>query len=248
MTLCGIIPAAGHGSRLGFDKPKLLVPVTNDLTIWDILKRRLLEFCDHIVVVMSPWGEPFLQELLRSDPERKRVSVVLQDKPIGMGDAVMRGCNVWRNYDNICIIWGDQVHVSHDTIARSIETQKAMPCPCFTLPLTRLASPYVEYRVDAKNRLTHILESREGDLCAPGGFGDVGTFLLSTAGLECVWKEYEATAPRGTRTGEINFLPFLIYLTQKSWNCAQVIVADADEAKGINTPQDLDYFRRLYKL
>jgi len=247
MSICGVIPAAGRGSRLGFDKPKLLIPITDTLTVWGLLKPKLLDCCDHIVVIMSPWGEPFLQEVLRNDPDRSRISVALQKTPVGMGDAVMQGCDVWRRFDDLCVIWGDQVHVSKDTLARSIAAQQSLSSPAFTLPLARMDKPYVEYRFDVDGRLMKILQSREGDVCAPGGWGDVGTFLLSVKGLEEAWEEYERNTQRGSLTGEINFLPFLVHLGQKGWNCTQVVIPDADEAKGINTREDLNYFHCLYK-
>ena len=246
MSLCGVIPAAGRGARLGFSKPKLLVPVTDTLTIWDVLKRKMMEVCDHIVVVMSPWGEPHLREVLAHDPDAVRISVVIQPEPIGMGDAVMRGVPVWENYDDICVIWGDQLHVSRQTLEACKAQQESMVQPRMTLPLAAMDQPYVEYRFDKAGRLLTILQSREGDACAPGGWGDIGTFFLSTKNLSSAWESYAQHAPRGRKTNEVNFLPFLIYLSQTNWNLAHIAIADADEAKGINDQNDLAYFLQLY--
>jgi len=247
MSLCGVIPAAGRGSRLGFAKPKLLVSLRDNLTLWDVLRKKLLKVCDHVVVIMSPWGEPFLAEALKNDPSQARISIALQDTPSGMGDAVMRGHPVWSQFDDICVMWGDQVHVSNDTLSQGKAKLAKMQKPSLVLPLTRLQQPYVEYCFDDNQHLTHILQTREGDVCTPGGLGDVGTFFLTAPPLHAAWLDYEKTAQRGARTGEINFLPFLTYLSHKGWYCSPSIVADANEAKGINTPDDLAYFRTLYK-
>jgi bifunctional UDP-N-acetylglucosamine pyrophosphorylase/glucosamine-1-phosphate N-acetyltransferase len=114
------------------------------------------------------------------------------------------------------------------------------------LPLVALDEPYVEYVFDASGRLDRVLQTREGDLCNPGGLGDVGSFLLSTAGLEKLWREYVSLVPGGAVTGELNFLPFLVFLTRRGWPVNRVSVADSTEARGINTPEDLAFFRRLY--
>jgi len=196
---------------------------------------------------MSPEGAKSLQKILLDDPSAKRISVAIQETPAGMGDAVMKGRETWQKFNDLCVIWGDQVHVSQDTLKRSIAAHTNTPAPRLTLPLVRMDKPYVEYCFDEGGRLERILQSREGDSCHPGGLGDIGTFLLSVNGLESSWRAYEKSAPRGEKTGEINFLPFLVYLTQNNWNCTQVMIGDADEARGINTPQDLEYFRRLYK-
>jgi len=195
---------------------------------------------------MSPWGEPFLQDILRYDPDRARISIALQERPIGMGDAVMQGYDIWQSFNDICVIWGDQVHVSRDTLLKCANIQGNSLKPCITLPLVQSEHPYVEYLFDNNLRLINILQTREGDVCKPGGLGDVGTFFLSTSALRSMWSDYEKIAPKGILTGEINFLPFIVYLTRQGWNCEQVIISDCDEAKGINTPDDLQYFKNLY--
>ena len=108
-----------------------------------------------------------------------------------------------------------------------------------------MATPYVEYVFDGP-RLTKVLQTREGDTTTPNGFSDVGTFLLATQGLKPAWEDYLKTAPRGSGTGEINFLPFLPFLSARGWTITPLEVADATEARGINTKDDLAFFQSLY--
>src|SRR5690348_15615399 len=42
MRRCAVIPAAGRGSRLGLDRPKLFAGLGDGLTIWDVLKQKAL--------------------------------------------------------------------------------------------------------------------------------------------------------------------------------------------------------------
>jgi bifunctional UDP-N-acetylglucosamine pyrophosphorylase/glucosamine-1-phosphate N-acetyltransferase len=109
-----------------------------------------------------------------------------------------------------------------------------------------MADPYVEY-VFENGKLTQVLQSREGDRTTPNGFSDVGTFLLATQGLAAAWDDYLSKANRGHQTDEINFLPFLPFLSARGWAITPLEVADADEARGINTPGDLSFFRDRYK-
>lgn len=239
MRICAVIPAAGHGTRLGGDRPKVLTPLTDTQTVWSVLHRKLAPLVDHIHLVLSPQGET----LFGGWPAN--VSYSLQPTPTGMGDAIFRGHAVWSKYDAILIVWGDQVFVSSDTLKRTLAAltpakQQAV------LPVTRMATPYVEYVFEG-DRLTRVLQTREGDATTPNGYSDVGTFLLSTDGLERSWQDYLATAPRGSQTGEINFLPFLPFLSVQGWTISPLEVADAIEARGINTPDDLAFFRNLYK-
>lgn len=236
--ICAVIPAAGRGTRLGLDTPKVLAPVTAGETIWSILASKLLLVADHLDVVMSPWGEPAMRAAIPA-AQADRISLSIQPEPTGMGDAVFRGAPVWSAYDRIIVVWGDQVNVSRATLERALARHAGRP-RAVVIPIVSLPQPYVEYRF-VDGRLDRVLESREGDVCAPGGSGDVGTFVLSTAGLEEAWQAYLATITRGAKTGELNFLPFMTYLAHNGWTVEPEPVEDAAEARGVNTREDLAF-------
>lgn len=245
MSICAVIPAAGRGSRLGLDVPKLLVPVGGPDTIWTILKRKLRPLVDHIHVILSPTGAPLFERSMVADPDRSSVSMSIQHEPIGMGDAIFRGYDWWSRARTIVVVWGDQVHVSSETIRASLDLHGGARRRV-VIPMVTLRDPYVEYRFDDGGRLSSILQGREGDRCAPGALGDVGTFVLSTDGLADAWQAFLMQARRGARTGELNFLPFLVSLAGSGWDVRRGHVADPCEARGINAPEDLDFFRAVY--
>lgn len=237
MSICAVIPAAGRGTRLGGDVPKVFTPVTASETVWNILHQKLSPLVDHVLLVLSPEGAAM-------SPVKDGTSIGIQSLPTGMGDAIFSGYDVWSRYDAILVVWGDQVFVSADTLSRTIAARAAGRN--VVLPVTRMAQPYVEYVFD-QNRLMKVLQTREGDVTTPNGFSDVGTFLLNTAGLKAAWDAYRAGAGRGSATGEINFLPFLPWLATRGWNIAPVEVADPVEARGINTREDLEFFRARFR-
>ena len=239
MSVCALIPAAGRGSRLGTDAPKILAPLTEQQTIWSILHAKLAPLVDHIHLVLSPDGaEAF-------PPLPPNVSRSIQPVPLGMGDAIFGAGVAWSRFDAVLIVWGDQVFVSTATLQRTLAALSS-PIRHGVLPVVRMARPYVEYVFDGA-RLVKVLQSREGDQTAANGFSDVGTFLLGTAGLTQAWERYLADAARGSATGEINFLPFLPFLSAQGWTMTALEVADATEARGINTMEDLSFFQSLYR-
>lgn len=245
LNVCAVIPAAGRGSRLGRDGPKLLVPVSDHDTIWAVLRKKLRSAVDHIHVVLSPAGVDAFEEAMKHDPDWAMVSVSVQPQPIGMGDAIFRGHHVWSQAKVILVVWGDQVHVSQRTICASLDLHEGAEGRV-VLPLVSVPDPYVEYRFSGDGRLVAILQSREGDRCQPGGLSDVGTFVLSTGGLRDRWSRFLIQARAGARTGEVNFLPFLTFLAQEGWDVKPLEVTDPLEARGINTPEDLTLFRTIY--
>ena len=244
MRICAVIPAAGRGSRLGIAQPKILAPLNGRETVWSVLHAKLAPLVDHIHLVLSPEGARDFP------PLPPGVSQSIQAEPTGMGDAIFGARPSWKSFDAILIVWGDQVFVSQDTLRRVLAALISREHQA-VLPVTRMADPYVEYVFDGK-RLTKVLQSREGDQTAPNGFSDVGTFLLVTQGLAAAWNDYlsrdhSSGAARGGQTGEINFLPFLPFLSARGWTFTPLEVGDPTEARGINTPEDLSFFRERYK-
>jgi bifunctional N-acetylglucosamine-1-phosphate-uridyltransferase/glucosamine-1-phosphate-acetyltransferase GlmU-like protein len=244
---CAVIPAAGRGSRLGLNIPKILVPLQGEETIWQILLKKLYTNVDHIHVVLSREGYSLFQNELEKDELDDYVSLSIQDEPRGMGDAIFCGYKNWAEFENILIIWGDQVYVSEQTINKTLELQSKADSSQCTIPVTVVEKPYVQYLFDDNEKLLKILQEREGDICQPKGFADVGTFCLSVDNLLEAWSQFLKLDTKGSLTGEINFLPFLSFLsTQCNWAIKRLLIQNSIESRGINTKEDLDFFRNLY--
>jgi bifunctional UDP-N-acetylglucosamine pyrophosphorylase/glucosamine-1-phosphate N-acetyltransferase len=246
---CAVIPAAGRGTRLGPGIPKVMLEIADGVTVWQVLYGRLRPWVEHLHAVVSPAGERPFRRLAAAEIRDRAVSVSVQDEPTGMGDAIFGAARHWVAYEAILVVWGDQANVSPATVSRVLRDHRRTTGagrPGLTLPLVPMADPYVEYELVA-GELRRVRQSREGDECRPGGLSDIGVFCLSTAGLSQAWWRYLAGAAPGAGTGEVNFLPFLPYLSRiHGWPVTVVPVADPVEARGINTRDDLDFARRAY--
>jgi bifunctional N-acetylglucosamine-1-phosphate-uridyltransferase/glucosamine-1-phosphate-acetyltransferase GlmU-like protein len=161
-----------------------------------------------------------------------------------MGDAVFGCSDHWSGAESLLVIWGDQVFVSPQTLSGALSLHAAAP-KTIVLPVASLSQPYVEYVFGADDRLIAVRQSREGDACAPNGWNDIGTFVLSVPGLKPAWDAYLSQASLGETTGEINFLPFLPFLAGRGWNVRRLVVTDAREARGVNSIDDLAFFRSI---
>ncbi|HEY9684218.1 MAG TPA: NTP transferase domain-containing protein [Oculatellaceae cyanobacterium] len=240
MSTCAIIPAAGKGSRLGMTMPKILVPITPEKTIWTILYDVLSPYVDEIHVVLAETAQDeFLAQL--SKIEKDKTTTSIQSIPLGMGDAIFGAYKYWSKSSQLVVVWGDQVNLSQSTVRSVVEA--CSPTRTMTLPLTRTASPYVQYDI-ADGRLTGVRQTREGAITDKEGLSDIGLFGLSVKDLLPAWQNYLNQGSLGEATGEINFLPFLTYLSSvQNWRLDTILVADAAEARGVNTQDDLEFAR-----
>jgi bifunctional N-acetylglucosamine-1-phosphate-uridyltransferase/glucosamine-1-phosphate-acetyltransferase GlmU-like protein len=247
--LCAIVPAAGRGSRLGADVPKVFVPILPGVTIWDAIHRTLSQVADRIVLVLSSDGRSYVEKnhAAFSPQNFDKTTLALQPTSLGMGDAIFGAADLWRDDDDLLVVWGDQFNLSLRTLTACLLLHATREKPALTLPVVRSPRPYVEYVFDSSERLVRLRQSREGDVCEPDGFSDIGVFLLSGGRALCEeWQRYRAGSAPGPVTGEINFLPFLVHLSSTAgWPVGRYETDDPDEAVGINTPEDLAFARRL---
>lgn len=245
-NLTAVIPAAGRGSRLGFAGPKLLAPLGKERTIWTVMREKLLTLADRLVIVLSPTGARQFFSVWKDDPERSRISVEIQQSPTGMAPAIAAAKPSWAQSDAILVVWGDQVHVSPKTLERCLLLHEKRSGPRVTFPVVELKAPYVQYVFRDNDQLEAVRETREGHKVDPVGLSDVGTFLLENVDLGSILEEYIRQAPQSQVTGEVNFLPFLPWLTQRGWSVEGFTIDEANEARGINDQEDLHFFQSLY--
>lgn len=246
--IIAVVPAAGRGSRLGFAGPKLLAPLGPNITIWTVMREKLLAVADSIVVILSPDGAEQFVPVLAHDPERERIKVAIQEKPTGMAPAVAAGKEIWKQASSVLVIWGDQVHVLPETLTGLLARHAENSTPKVTMPIVEVDAPYVQYVFDDRKRLLEVRETREGHKVDARGYSDVGTFLLENQDLDTLLERYIEESPQSKVTAEINFLPFFVWLSKKGWRVEGWPISEPEQARGINDHNDLEYFQKLYSV
>ena len=230
-----IVPAAGLGTRLGANAPKLLVPVAGAPMIDRVLDLHA-GYAARATVVVHPSAERAVRRHLRG---RSHVDVVVQPQPTGMLDAIMlaltteplAAASVW-------ITWCDQVAVHPDTIAELARVSESQPEAAVILPTVQAPAPYIHFARDGRGCIVRVLQRREGDAMPPVGESDIGLFSLSRHAAVRLLPDYAAAVAVGDATRERNFLPFI------PWAAARAAVvtvpsAHAMDALGVNTADDL---------
>jgi bifunctional UDP-N-acetylglucosamine pyrophosphorylase/glucosamine-1-phosphate N-acetyltransferase len=232
-----VIPAAGGGSRLGANIPKLLVPVNGRPMIEHLLALYAREI-DRIVVIVAPTAVARVSELL----ERMIPSVLLivQQEPTGMLDAILlaRDAVERAHPRRVLITWCDQVAISPQTVAGVVRAAGTTPEPSLVMPTCCKEHPYVHLARDADRRIVRVLHRREGDEMPAFGETDAGVFDLSAESYLDWLPEYAKTPDVGARTSERNFVPFVAWVAKRG-TVVTVPCSAPEEAIGINTPEEL---------
>jgi bifunctional UDP-N-acetylglucosamine pyrophosphorylase/glucosamine-1-phosphate N-acetyltransferase len=232
-----LIPAAGSGSRLGAALPKVLVPVNGRPMIHHLFGLYAGQV-DRAVVVVAPSAVDAVGAALAEQPVP--ASMVVQDTPTGMLDAIMLGRDQVQaaNPRRVLITWCDQVAISPETVRRVVAASRAAPEPSLVMPTCRQRDPYVHLARDSSGRITGVLHRREGDRMPADGESDAGVFDLSARGYLEWLPQYAREPEIGARTGERNFVPFVAWAARRG-GVVTVSCADPEEAVGINTPEEL---------
>jgi bifunctional UDP-N-acetylglucosamine pyrophosphorylase / glucosamine-1-phosphate N-acetyltransferase len=231
-----VIPAAGRGSRLGSDKPKILYQVAGrPLLEW------LLDFlepsCSQIVFVLSPDGREFVQpELDRL--LKGRYEIVIQDAPRGMGDAVEIALPSVRTAC-VSIVWGDQVALRRTSVDACLRLHTGPLKPVVTCPTVVRDKPYIHFTRDSSGGICDLLQAREGDPMPDCGESDTGFFCFDTDCLRGLLERvHQDAAQKGRSTGEFNLLPVIPLAARLGMRVLTPHLMTLEETVGINCAQD----------
>ena len=233
-----VIPAAGRGTRLGFDLPKILFPVAGK-TILAWLIERFRPNASRFVFVLSPDGAPHvlphLEALLPGAFE-----IVIQPVPTGMGDAVERGLAAV-NTPSVAIVWGDQVNLRADSVAAVMRLHQGPLQPLASIPTVKTSPPYIHFSRDSSGAIHGLLQAREGDHMPAEGESDTGFFCFATQPLAALLTELRASGlATGHLTGEFNFLPVIPLAAALPRGVITPSLVSPEETIGINSRADAE--------
>lgn len=241
-----IIPAAGSGSRLESKLPKAIYPVLGRPMI-EYLFDLYTPFVERFVLVVNPASEAAVRA--GSGSVGVPVDFTIQESPTGMLDAILIPHDLVRaaQPDEIWITWCDQIAVSPRTVQRLADAAGENAGFELVMPTVVTPAPYIHWVRNAEDRITGVLQKREGDDMPDVGEGDIGLFCLSRRAYLDLLPRFAREAKRGRATQEKNFLPFAPWLDAQSDSRSKVHTIPATstaEAVGINTPADVALIER----
>lgn len=230
-----IILAAGKGTRMKSDLPKVLHPVAGLPMIGHVLGTAHQASLSPIVLVTAP-GMHQLASYVHDHFDD--VGIVKQEEPLGTAHAVLSARDTLKKFDgNLLVLYGDTPLITTDTIHLLNETLIGdAKCVVAVLGFTPPdAGDYGRLVVAKDDALERIVEVRDATakekaitLCNSGVIalrGNVAWGLLSEVKNANAKKEY--------------YLTDVVALARAAGYTARYIEADAREVLGVNSRNDL---------
>ncbi len=229
--ITAVVLAAGLGTRMKSDVPKVLHAIANRPMIDHLMETLQAVHTDRVVVVIGDEMEAVAAKVAPHE-------TVIQERRLGTGHAVITARDAIGGFDgDILVVYGDTPLISAETLGRLIEKRRAPPDPAVVVVGFRPEDPgpYGRLITDDNGGLEAIVEARDATpeqravtLCNSGVMAIDGTALnglLDRLGNDNAKNEYYLTDIIGLARAD--GLP-----------CAHV-EGHEDEFAGINSRADL---------
>jgi len=232
-----VIPAAGKGTRLGYNLPKILYPILGESILYHLVGL-FQKYCSHFIVVASPEGSQKIQKELESCCNSNDFRIVIQEEPKGMAHAVWQARNATKTPHTV-VVWGDQICLRDETISSTLTYHQSNSANVLTFPTVIKRDPYIHFQRDDEGKILKVLQKREKEINMEVGENDCGFFTFSTESLFSVLKNgLKSPVSLGTHTKEVNLLQLFPQFEVRNNEVNTLRIAHEDETLGINTAEE----------
>ena len=157
-TTTAIILAAGKGTRMNSDLPKVCHPIGGRPMVCAVVDACLKAGCDRVVVVVG-----YKQELVREALDGyDRVAYAVQDEQLGTGHAVRCAKGAFAGAEgDVFVLCGDGPLIRPDTLRRILDVHRSAGASC-TLATSVIDDPDGYGRIvrDEQGRFRAIVEQK----------------------------------------------------------------------------------------
>jgi bifunctional UDP-N-acetylglucosamine pyrophosphorylase / glucosamine-1-phosphate N-acetyltransferase len=229
--IAAVVLAAGKGTRMKTELPKVLHPLAGRPMINHVLANLAPLDCERIVIVIGPGMEGVAAAVAPH-------ATALQAEPLGTGHAVLAARATMQGFSgDILIVYGDCPFISTATIEKLIARRRAVDQPAVVVLGMRPADPaqYGRLIVGADGLLQAIVEYRDAS-------AEQRAITLCNSGVMAIdGKRLFALLDRvgnANAKGEY-YLTDIVAIARAHGAACAVVEAPADELIGINSRAEL---------
>ena len=227
-----VILAAGKGTRMKSDLPKVLHKIAGRPLLDHVLDTVASVGIDHTVVVVGHEAD-----LVESTCRREGLDFVLQEPQLGTGHAVQVAAGNLRSGGYTVVLAGDVPLLRSETLDRLVTGAVSGDAAAVVLTcVVDDAGAYGRIVKDSEGRVLKIVEARdasESELAL--GEYNTGVFCFRTDSL----LEALDNLTTDNQQGEYYLTDTVAYLVNSGKRVEAVITRDPDEVVGINTVDEL---------
>jgi bifunctional UDP-N-acetylglucosamine pyrophosphorylase / glucosamine-1-phosphate N-acetyltransferase len=239
MSLCIVILAAGQGTRMYSDKPKVLHSLAGKPLLEHVYQTAVALAHRDIYIVYGYGGEQVPDALQDS-----QVSWVMQEEQLGTGHAVQQVLPDIPDVDNVLILYGDVPLITEESLTALVE---AASDSGFSLLTTYLDEPRGYGRIirDDNESVIAIVEEKDAteeqrSICEV----NTGFMVVKADAL----KRWVNSLNNENKQNEYYLTDIVAQAVNDDVNIVSVMAESSIEVKGINTRSQLSEAERYYQL
>jgi bifunctional UDP-N-acetylglucosamine pyrophosphorylase / glucosamine-1-phosphate N-acetyltransferase len=239
MGLCIVILAAGQGTRMHSDKPKVLHRLAGKPLLAHVYHTAMLLPHRDIYIVYGYGGDQVTNSL-----QDLKVSWVNQEEQLGTGHAVQQVLPDVPDVDHVLILYGDVPLITEESLATLVE---AASDTGFSLLTTYLDDPKGYGRIirDEKENIIGIVEEKDATE-TQRRISEVNTgFMVVKAD---VLKKWVNSLNNENKQNEYYLTDIVEKAVNDNVRIVPVLAESAIEVKGINTRSQLSEAERYFQL
>ena len=184
-SICVLILAAGKGTRMRSNTPKVLQQIMEEPIIsYPLNAVKTAGFDNQDIAVMVGFGGMQVEKYLNTN--FSGVNVIWQKEQLGTGHAAKLAQGWWENYDNVMVLTGDTPLITADTLLKFVNEHVSSDDKCSFLSF-ELDNPKGYGRVIRSGSSISIVEEKDADekqkLCREV---NSGMYIFSTKALSAV--------------------------------------------------------------
>ena len=158
MSVALIILAAGKGTRMNSDLPKVLHPIAGAPLLHHAMQTGSALAPARTIVVAGPGAEPVQAAALNYDPQAE---VVLQAEQLGTGHAGEQARDAVRGVEgDVVVLFGDTPFLRPETLERMLDARKSHDVVVLGFDVAELQPRYGRLVIDG-DRLLRIVEYKD---------------------------------------------------------------------------------------
>lgn len=236
-TLSAVILAAGKGTRMYSDLPKVLHCVAGKPMVKHVIDTATALGAENVHLIYGHGGE-----LMRERLTNEKVNWVFQNEQLGTAHAVQQAAPFFKDDENIVVLYGDAPLISVETLEKLIA---AKPENGIALLTVNLDDPTGYGRILRENgNVVAIVEQKDAN-AEQLKIQEVNTGVMVSDGAN--FKKWLARVDNHNAQGEYYLTDLIALANQDGCQVMAVQAGDAIEVEGANNRLQLAALERYYQ-